>query len=322
MEDRKSPLVSIGHDSSDFLKGIAIFGVLLSHTGHIFTEFSIVLFLVISGFGLELSYRKKGFAGFWGKKFRNVWLPYFPMAFVALVLRHVTAPDEILCTLVGLDFGRIADKTMWYISYIFAWYAAFFLMGRLTEKFPALPERSRFALRLAGAVAAGFLFCLLYNRGVWHENSGADNYRYAFPLGMLLAELTSIRADSRIGKAGWGIVLLGCAVYVIRVYPRPFHIPTNMALAMVFVALTQIVPVSGKGFLPLRMVGRYSFAIYLWEGLLLGSREFFYNLTGSQLGADCGFIAASILFGFLYWELVFRPGERFLERKLSERAKG
>ena len=67
MEDRKSPLVSIGHDSSDFLKGIAIFGVLLSHTGRIFTEFSIVLFLVISGFGLELSYRKKGFAGFWGR---------------------------------------------------------------------------------------------------------------------------------------------------------------------------------------------------------------------------------------------------------------
>lgn len=320
MQAQKSPLVSIDLNSSDFLKGIAILGVLLSHTGRIFTEFSIVLFLVLSGFGLELSFRKKGLAGFWGKKVRNVWLPYIPMAVVAIMLRHVNASDEILFTLAGLDFGRIADKTMWYISYIFAWYAAFFLLGSFLEKSQKLPERGRFALRLIGAVGAGFLFTYLYQKGVWHENSGADNYRYSFPFGMLLAELTSFPVDRRLRKAIWGAAFLGCAAYVISVYPRPFHIPTNMALAMAVIAFIQLISASGTVFLPLRMVGKYSYPIYLWEGLLLSSRGFFYGLTGTQLGADLSFIAASLLLGFLYWELVFRPAEKLLSRVLAGKA--
>ena len=318
MEKQKSPLVTLDRDSSDFLKGIAILGVLLSHTGRIFTEFSIVLFLVLSGFGLELSFRKKGLHGFWGKKIRNVWLPYIPVAVVAVLVRHVTGPDRILCTLIGLDFGRLADGTMWYISYIFAWYAAFYLLAGLSERLQkSIPERWGFLLRLAGAVTAGFFFCFLYNRGVWHENSGADNYRYSFPIGMFLAELSAEPVDKCVKKICWGIVLLGCTAYAACVYPRPFHIPTNTALMLVPLALTQLISISGKVFLPFGFIGRYSFPIYLWEGLLLSSRGFFYGMTGSQLGADIGFMAASFLLAVAYWELVVQPGEKLLERECA-----
>ena len=68
---------------TDALRGIAIIMVLTGHIGlamhckpigHL-GSFGVTLFLFLSGFGLNESFKKNGLKQYWPKKLRRVWLP-------------------------------------------------------------------------------------------------------------------------------------------------------------------------------------------------------------------------------------------------------
>ena len=76
-------------------RGVAILMVVIQHCAgefgtNLFTPFGgigVAIFLILSGFGLSESFKKKGINGFVTKKLWRVWLPYF-LFYVVVYLLH------------------------------------------------------------------------------------------------------------------------------------------------------------------------------------------------------------------------------------------
>ena len=132
------PLFSLDRNSSTILRGIAILYILLGHTGYFVWGGAggVVLFLLLSGYGLDQSREKDGLRLYWNKRIRKVYLPYLLVSLLVLAGWRIGDPRVIACTILGLDLGLIADKTMWYISFILLWYLLYYglaVMSRLVR---------------------------------------------------------------------------------------------------------------------------------------------------------------------------------------------
>ena len=73
-----------GGNYTTSLKGIAIVIIILCHTMGCFTRvftplggIGVAMFLILSGYGLNESFKRNGIEGFWVKRFSRVWIPYF-----------------------------------------------------------------------------------------------------------------------------------------------------------------------------------------------------------------------------------------------------
>ena len=100
---------------------------------------------------------------------------------VRLLLSEKLSLFSTVISLIGFDFGRNLDQTMWYISYIFAWYAIARLLYILRNKKSLCIGFSAFALFLMAALG--------YTSVIWRRGTIAWAYFASFPLGMLLAVL-------------------------------------------------------------------------------------------------------------------------------------
>ncbi|MCR5137830.1 MAG: acyltransferase [Oscillospiraceae bacterium] len=306
--EAKVPLFTLSREDSNLLKGLAVLQLLLTHTGYMGGEGGLVLFMIVSGFGVEQSYRSSGLRLYWNKRIRKVWLPYVPIGLMGILLYNINYPGGIICSLLGLDFNRIADKTMWYISYILAWYAAYYLVTAATGKIGKEPLST--VLKLAGLLVFGFLFRKLYQLGVWHENSGADNYIYAFPFGVLLNSLSRVEVKNSIRNWLWGVILFVCLIYMMKYYPWPFHVPMAMIMGIIQVAMVECVSIRGKAANLIMWFGKYTYPIYLIEGLVLGKRNLWFGALGAQPLIDLGFIAITAGIAVLYWDGIYSKLEK------------
>lgn len=88
----------LGFSQTNSIRGIAILMVILMHSScnfglRIFTPLGgigVALFLILSGYGLTESYKRKKLELFWKSKFSKIWIPY------AIVLT--------VCTIWSLSF--------------------------------------------------------------------------------------------------------------------------------------------------------------------------------------------------------------------------
>ena len=283
------------------MRGLAILGVLITHAGYTFGEGPLVVFMMLSGYGIEESCRSGGLSLYWNKRIRKVWAPYVPVAVIAILVMKINYPGGIVCTLLGLDFNRIADKTMWYISYIMGWYAAFYLIILLTRGVRS--ETGKAALKLFGLLAFGYLCRYLYNTGlVWHENSGADNYIYSFPLGVLLNDFTQVKVGKKLRTGIWTGVLFISFAYLMRFYPLPYNVLMSMMMAIFEFSLVECVTFHGWAADIIRWFGKYAYPIYLFEGLMLGKKNLWFRTLGSQLLIDLCFVIVTAGIAALYWD--------------------
>lgn len=89
--------------------------------------------------------------------------------------------ENVLCTVMGLDFGFNVDPTMWYISFIFACYAVVYVAWRVYERHGATAF-------IAVLLTAFVLMAVVgLTNIVWHRGTAAWAYFWAFPAGVLLA---------------------------------------------------------------------------------------------------------------------------------------
>lgn len=76
------------------IKGFSILTVVWAHSGaqlsvgriQFIAGIGVALFLVCSGYGLEISYEKKGLQGFWKKRLLGVCLPFWLIEAVGLLI--------------------------------------------------------------------------------------------------------------------------------------------------------------------------------------------------------------------------------------------
>ena len=108
---------------------------MLSHfTGNmsrIFTPLGgigVSMFLILSGYGLNESFKKNGLDGFWKKRFLRIWIPY-AIAFSLLCFYQPCNFREYLFNLICYHCPY------WYIKYTICWYIVFWLTARFLPKY-------------------------------------------------------------------------------------------------------------------------------------------------------------------------------------------
>lgn len=122
------------------------------------------LFLIMSGYGLEESFKRKGIDGFWINKFYKIWIPY------AIVLTFTKFSTFSFDVHTIMHYCCI-DSPFWYISFLFYNYLLFYVC----HKFEVL-QKYRFLIFFTFAIILFF-----FDTRIRAEQS------FSFVTGMLLS---------------------------------------------------------------------------------------------------------------------------------------
>lgn len=124
----------LNKEHTDILKGYAILGVLVGHVGQYSNvngiEYpagvGVSLFLILSGYGLAMSYSKNGLAHYWTKKIQRVWIPYVFAQLVDMLI--LTQKRDIGTIVLDFTFIKPMHPFGWYLRYLAVCYIIFFLV--------------------------------------------------------------------------------------------------------------------------------------------------------------------------------------------------
>ncbi len=304
---KKESVFDLDKESSVIFKGIAILLVLLGHLGFIYRggAFGANLFLVLSGYGIFRSFKKNGVKNYFGKKITKIYIPYLLVSLVVVpysFFSHLVTRRAVLYSFIGIDFGYLCDKTMWYISFIFVFYIVFYLLARL---FSLIKKEHIIDFLI---IICLFLFSyLLYIKNFeylfWDSDSATYLYMYSFSFGVLLSKLGEFKINNVIRKIIYSILCIVAIYLCIYYYGKVSGVFKYFVYAstvpIAILSLPQIISINYKSKV-LTFFGNYSFYIYLWEGFLISlKRRIFVNISGNFFINVLTFIviiAISVLF--------------------------
>lgn len=255
------------------LKGLAILCVLLGHLNYLDSSgaWGVHIFLLLSGYGLESSYQKKGLNGYWKNRIFKVWVPYEVVILIVLLVEFIARNEysvlSIIASISGTDFGYNIDPSMWYISYIFLLYVEFFLW----KKF------KRGKIREYGYLILFMVFNFILSitdkfspLSIWSPTAQAWIYTFDFFIGIAM-----------VHKKKNSIFLnFVAAVSILYFFVRygSTHFKADMVL-FTFAAAVSIIIIVTKfklsKFNLLQKLGDISFCVYLVEGHLLRWKDYY-----------------------------------------------
>lgn len=130
----------LNKDITTNLKGFAILVVMLGHLVtanksslnydlRFFAAFSVSIFLILSGYGLSVSYLSNGLKDFFKKRLSGVILPYALVTIIVSIVYGIlfVDPMRVLRAITLTNPQNPIDGTMWFIYYISMWYILFFI---------------------------------------------------------------------------------------------------------------------------------------------------------------------------------------------------
>lgn len=283
------------------LKGIAIVLVIFGHRGLIdgAGSWGVLIFLVLSGYGIFKSTQRKGLAGYWRSRIVGVLVPYALFSVLQLGLSFTlgerVGAGNVLCTLMGLDFGLNVDPTMWYISFIFVCYAVF------CGAWCAYEQRGAVAFTLVLLVAFVLVATVGLSHIVWHKGTAAWTYFWAFPAGALLAMYEKRLLGGSISLAVYIFAIVAALVAVVHMYGT-LHGSLNLLVystagAVLVTLLVKFLMNSPAGIVlvkALRPLGNVSYSMYLNEGFLIRLDGYIPFVMGPLLTLVFSFVFASL----------------------------
>lgn len=148
------------------MKGIAILCVLFGHVANSwgvrwFTPLGgigVSMFLIMSGYGLTLSYKKKGLQSFWKKRFIGVYIPYAILNIIGVVLDKKTMTEALLSLVLIKPFHAY----WWFMQYLLIWYVVFWCVNKLP-----ITEKHKNILFISSAI----IFFAVFKKPLWAEQS-------------------------------------------------------------------------------------------------------------------------------------------------------
>ena len=310
--DNKSTLLRISPETGQLLRGIAILMVLLGHCGYIVMGGAggVALFLVLSGFGLNLSCEKSGLAFYWNRRIRKVWLPAIIVGAFNILTMGVKSWPHRITMLLGFDLGMNLDKTMWYVSFILVWYLVYYILALVS--IPLKNSWLRGAFKMLGLTAAVWLFRRLCHAGFWSTASLAIFYLWFFPLGVGLSYLSRLKVHENLRSLFWMTLFFLSSVFMFRIYTQEASASLAAGMAIQVLSISQLVDFKDKLLSVLSWFGKYSYPIYLFEGTLLLLKNTWFASFGSQLMIDLVFIAVSCAFAVVFWAGAYTRFEKML----------
>ena len=265
---------SISRNDTNILKGIAILLVMFCHFwalyGGKFNRLAtplggigVSLFLMLSGYGLRISWRKHGISYWWRKRIIAVLIPYVISRIIAYWLWNPLNIKSFLYDITLLQPGYMHG---WYMQYLLWWYVAFYFSSRIAS------DKSRF---LYGLLAIFSLFLFLTTVSLKAEQS------ISFLAGVVLADCLSI---DKLKQMNYKIIILLFIIsFVFLLIKQINYIRNSPPLLFKFVEL--IIKISSGGgiclavlkfnilgpiFLKaLKWIGLISYELYLIHGYIL-----------------------------------------------------
>lgn len=197
------------------LKGFSILLIVWAHTGaklsvgsiQFIAGIGVALFLICSGYGLEISYRKNGLNSFWRKRIISVCVPFWLVELVGLC---ITNKFSIKTYLLDFIFIKSATSYGWFMGYIVICYLIFYLTKRfvLNQK---IQMKIIFIVFVVWFTVESFLF----------SNPDMPFLRarqmLSFPVGVLLAN-NKVHIEEKITKIKSVIFLTGGGHNVCHFY--------------------------------------------------------------------------------------------------------
>ena len=219
----------ISQSTSNRMKGCSIVMVILGHILNIYLHQNaylsmilgtggVAVFLILSGYGLAVSYHKNGIKNeYWENKIRKVFIPYWIVTFLWVILTGLLKPSRselIIKNLFLVDYNRGIDATMWYLSFLLLWYLLFFVIFKY--QYPIL-------IKIPLLFAFGWLFydnpSNWFAKCAWQFSYNA----YSFPVGVLLGTISSRLGEKKVNPhllAAVKLLLMIAAVAGILLFYR------------------------------------------------------------------------------------------------------
>jgi len=132
--------LSLTRDYTIFLRAIAIVLVVMHHVSNYFHcnyftplgGIGVSMFLIMSGYGLNESYKSKGLSRFWRNKIVRVLLPCWIVISIANIIKiNDFSIESYMKALLCINVN-------WYVRYLFYWYLIFYVCTRFCERFRIL----------------------------------------------------------------------------------------------------------------------------------------------------------------------------------------
>lgn len=226
------------------------------------------IFLILSGFGLTLSYLKTGTQCFVRKRVDKVLLPYMLITAIWFIwdakrYHRYFSPIIVLKTIIGLKTISPVDLSMWYITYLIIWYIIFYLIFSLPQK------------NIIKVIMIFLCALLFWDRKIgnyFSVDSGANLYFPEFSFGVILG--FSYNYILRIRKKYLNLILtailllsFGLYTYFIKhmaMHNYLFYAFAIFCFAIFTISACSLIPYLSK-LRPLTFIGRISYEMYLVE---------------------------------------------------------
>ena len=263
------------------IKGFSTLTVVWAHSGarlsvggiQFIAGIGVALFLMCSGYGLEVSYEKNRLKGFWKKRLLSVCLPFWGVELVGLL---VTGTFSIKTYLLDFCFLKSATSYGWFMRYIVLCYLIFYVVKRLIK------DSRMQTMALFGTFTIWFVL-----ESVFFANPDMPFLRarqmLSFPAGVLLAvnkykiERTLTRAKNILILTGGGTVgLLFMAITQLNAVKSLPYIVSNVMALLTCLPMAIGIMAFGKLFSELSenkmlaVTGMISYEIYLVHAFTLG----------------------------------------------------
>jgi peptidoglycan/LPS O-acetylase OafA/YrhL len=127
-------------------KGLAIIAIIVHHLRihtiknasdllfiYDFGITGVAVFLILSGFGISTSLKKKGTKSFFSKRLIRLYVPYVSAMILEVFLNHVLLHNK---SNIFIDIGKIIlgfgiDRNMWFIVFVLLWYCMIYIAFQL-----------------------------------------------------------------------------------------------------------------------------------------------------------------------------------------------
>lgn len=263
------------------IKGLSILTVVWAHSGAMLSVggiqfiagIGVALFLMCSGYGLEISHEKNGLIGFWKKRLLGVCLPFWAVELIGLL---ATGTFSIKTYLLDFWFSKPATAYGWFMGYIVTCYLLFYAVKKLVK------DSRMQMLALFGVFAIWFVL-----ESAFFANPDMPFLRarqmLSFPVGVLLAanknqiERTLTKTKNILILMGGGTVcILFMAITQLNVVKNLPYLVSNAMALLTCLPMAIGIMTFGKSFgglfenKMLAMTGTISYEIYLVHAFTLG----------------------------------------------------
>lgn len=201
----KETIEFMGIEFTTVIKGASILSVVWAHScaklniGGIqfIAGIGVSLFLICSGYGLEVSYSKNRLNGFWKKRILRLCVPFWIVQIIGMAVIGELTLQNLVCALLFI-------RGNWFIRYIIICYFIFYVSKRLAQCFE-IKEDCEFAI-LCGAFGCWFVV-----ESLFFANPGMPfleaRQMLSFPFGILLVKKKSLLLN--LFNKNWTIIMGG-----------------------------------------------------------------------------------------------------------------